>query len=62
MHKELAGAANSSTALREWEQQLEEAQSHAKDDEILFDRELFYAIQPKERLETMIARYVSLFS
>jgi hypothetical protein len=62
MHKELAGAASTSTALREWEQQLEQAQNHARDDEILFDRELFYAIQPRERLESMIAKYAAAFS
>ena len=59
MHNELSTAAAHHPAIQNWERQLEEAQQHAREDETLFDRELFYALQPRERLESLIARYTS---
>jgi len=56
MHDLLTDAANSDP-IREWEQRLRDAEQQTLADRVLFDRELFYAIQPKDRLNTLINRY-----
>jgi hypothetical protein len=61
MHRELAGAAQASGALQRWQQRLLEAQQREKQEQILFDRELFYALQPQDRLRQMIERYARQF-
>ena len=61
MHQKLASESNS-PAVRHWEQQLSEAQHESLRQKALFDRELFYAIQPRERLSDMIRRYDEKFS
>lgn len=55
MHNKLAVAADHPVRL--WEKKLAETQEQAREDAMLFDRELFYAIQPRERLVEMIDRY-----
>ncbi len=57
MHDRLDAAAMDSPALRQWEQELEEARQRLRQEEVLFNRELFYALQPRDRLEGMIQRY-----
>ncbi|WP_428938413.1 hypothetical protein [Fontivita pretiosa] len=61
MHSELAAAARASGALQRWQQRLLEAQQREKEERILFDRELFYALQPPERLQQMIQQYARQF-
>ncbi|MGH7214443.1 MAG: hypothetical protein ACREIT_06740, partial [Tepidisphaeraceae bacterium] len=61
MHRQLSVAALASPALKRWEQRLAEAESDARQDELLFDRELFFALQPRDRLEALIARYAAMF-
>jgi hypothetical protein len=62
LHRELHTAeASGHPAIRNWEQRLQEAREHAAEDAQLFDRELFYAIQPRERLSAMIERYDAAF-
>jgi hypothetical protein len=62
MHRELATALRSDPAIGRWEQQLEEARSREAAEAIIFDRELFYAFQPRERLEQMIEAYRDRFA
>lgn len=57
MHHRLADAAGHHPALQGWEQKLQDTERHHQGERLLFDRELFYAIQPTERLETLIERY-----
>ena len=56
MHRRLERAARH-PAILEWERRLEETERLEREEAGLFDRELFYAIQPVERLESLIARY-----
>jgi hypothetical protein len=60
MHAQLARQAES-PAMRAWNQRLEEAARDQMRQSALFDRELFYAIQPEERLRELIARYHTAF-
>ena len=62
MHRELATAVKTSRAVGEWEQRLREAQRREAEEAVLFDRELFYALQPRNRLEELIERYRQEFS
>ena len=56
MHRKLA-AESDSPAIRKWETDFRAAQHLSAEQRPLFDRELFFAIQPRERLIKMIARY-----
>ncbi len=62
MQDELATAAKSDTAVQEWRARLDETKVQARHEQALFDRELFFAIQPQARLEGLIARYSEAFS
>jgi hypothetical protein len=44
-----------------WEKRVEEANRQSLDDSPLFDREFFYAIQPRDRLSGVIERYAAAF-
>jgi hypothetical protein len=46
-----------SPILRDWEQRYRDADTRDRQDDVIFDRELFYAMQTRERLEGMIERY-----
>ena len=61
MHQKLEAESNS-PAVRHWEQQLSEAKHESLRQKTLFDRELFFAIQPRERLSDMIRRYDEKFT
>jgi hypothetical protein len=54
-------AAQIDPALRKWEGRLAEAKMHLQEEKTLFDRELFYAIQPRDRLMQLIQRYSEEF-
>ncbi len=56
MHAALS-AAQRGEAYGDWQQRLENARTQAERQKDLFDRELFYAIQPAERLRGMIKKY-----
>ncbi|HZL34969.1 MAG TPA: hypothetical protein VFC78_06650 [Tepidisphaeraceae bacterium] len=58
MHEQLAGA-QSQPRMRQWNDRFEAARVRAQQEKVLFDRELFYAIQPAERLAGMIQTYRS---
>lgn len=56
MHDRLSSAWTK-PPVKDFEQQLRQAEERAQEERVLFDRELFYAIQPRERLITLIDRY-----
>jgi hypothetical protein len=62
MHAELADAATQSDLIETWQQKFRDMQEKDKQQESLFDRELFYAIQPRERLLEMIQRCTDVFA
>jgi len=49
-------------AYKQWQIRLEDARNAAQEQAELFDRELFYAIQPESRLQALISHYESLLS
>jgi hypothetical protein len=61
MHQQLSNAAIESGALQRWSARLRAAELRDLEDKVLFDRELFYALQPRERLAAMIQRYQERF-
>ena len=62
MHNELTAAAAHSEALHRWQERLREVQQRQKEEQTLFDRELFYALQSRERLTGMIEQYNKAFA
>jgi hypothetical protein len=60
MHAKLAQQA-ASPRIQEWNRRLEEASREQMRQKALFDRELFFAIQPAERLKELIERYEGEF-
>lgn len=61
MHGRLAAAANHPD-LRRWEQEFADAGRREQEEEDLFDRELFCAVQSRERLERVIEHYRGEFA
>jgi hypothetical protein len=57
MRQMLISAQSEHPVLRNWETRYRDAVQQSAHDDILFDRELFYAIQPRGRLEFLVARY-----
>jgi hypothetical protein len=57
MHKGLAEAFAGSERVPAWRHRFAEAIEQLKADGQIFDRELFYAIQPRERLTAVIEQY-----
>jgi hypothetical protein len=56
MHHKLADAAGRHPGLQRWEQKLQDSERREQAERLLFDRELFYAIQPADRLAGLIER------
>jgi hypothetical protein len=61
MHGTLAKARPDHAGLRKWEAAYKEATQQHTREQAWFDRELFYAIQPADRLSNLIARYDAAF-
>jgi hypothetical protein len=59
LHEKLATA--TTPIVRNWEADYAAAVQQARHERILFDRELFYAIQPRDRLTHLINRYRAAF-
>lgn len=55
MHAELRTAQANSPRVESWREKLAETLRESARDAVIFDRELFYALQPRDRLEAMIA-------
>ena len=62
MRRELASAAINHPAIARWEQDFRDAQLRETEESAIFDRELFYAMQPRDRLAQMIERFAARFS
>ena len=62
MHDKLNAAAVADPGVKAWERKLADTERRVREERVLFDRELFYAIQPRERLEAMVRRYVDAFA
>lgn len=60
MHDKLS-TARTGEEFRQWEKRFDEEKGRAQEEKSLFDRELFYALQPAERLTGMIDRYRAAF-
>jgi hypothetical protein len=56
MHGRLARARLDNPALRQWEREVRDAEEREREEGALFDRELFFALQPRERLEGLVRR------
>jgi hypothetical protein len=61
MHSALSAAAMDHPLLHEWTSRNEIARQQEKRESVLFDRELFYAMQSRDRLERMIADFAARF-
>ena len=59
MHDKLATA--TAPGVRNWEAEFALAEQQARSERVLFDRELFYALQPRERLVGLINGYREAF-
>ena len=62
MHRELREAAVSDGRVEGWRRTLDEMRQREADDATVFDREVFYAMQPRERLTAMIDQYRAAFT
>ncbi len=61
MHKAIHAAARAHPSMVNWQHRMESAIQRSAEDEVMFDRELFYALQPRSRLSMMIAHYQRSF-
>jgi hypothetical protein len=61
MHRRLDESARDGEIVR-WEERYRQAQAADVEDQGIFDRELFYALQPHDRLEALIDNYRRAFS
>jgi hypothetical protein len=57
MQRERRAAVASSPLVRQWEERFRESEAQEQEEQVLFDRELFYAVQSRQRLEMMIDKY-----
>lgn len=62
MHGRLAEAAIGNPILTDWQNRLDQAKAADVSDGEFFDRELFYGIQPPERLAMLLAKYQAQFT
>ena len=62
LHAALSAAAIDHPSLREWSEKYEMTLKAERAEQVLFDRELFYAVQTRQRLTDMVARYAAAFA
>ena len=62
LHGALSAAAVDHPALREWSDRYAATQRAEREEKVLFDRELFYAVQTRQRLADMVDRYRQTFA
>jgi hypothetical protein len=62
LHGALSAAAVDHPALKEWSDRYAQTQRAEQEEKVLFDRELFYAIQTRDRLADMVDRYRQQFA
>jgi hypothetical protein len=61
MHDRLAETIQIHPSIGEWQRRMNQTIRQNADEQGMFDRELFYAIQPKDRLERLIGKYQERF-
>jgi hypothetical protein len=61
MHDRLAETVQIHPSIGDWQRRMSQTLRQSVDEQGMFDRELFYAIQPKERLEGLIGGYRERF-
>ncbi|MCC6422837.1 MAG: hypothetical protein IT447_05110 [Phycisphaerales bacterium] len=61
MHRRLDESARNEEIVR-WEERYRQAQVADVEDQDIFNRELFYALQPRDRLEALIGKYQQTFA
>jgi hypothetical protein len=61
MHDRLAATVQIHPSVSDWQRRMSQAVRQTADEQGMFDRELFYAIQPRERLNSLIEKYQSGF-
>jgi hypothetical protein len=61
MHDRLAETVQIHPSIGEWQRRMSQTLRQNADEQGMFDRELFYAIQPRERLEGLIEGYRERF-
>jgi hypothetical protein len=54
LHRQLSSLARTDPRMQQWDRRLRLARSRAQEEAALFDREIFYALQPRPRLEQMV--------
>ena len=57
MHDQLDALARSDAGLIDWSKRYADAQRQVQQEKVLFDRELFYGIQPADRLQNLVDHY-----
>jgi hypothetical protein len=57
MHNRLAETIQIHPSIGDWQRRMKQTLRQSADEQGMFDRELFYAIQPKDRLERLIGKY-----
>jgi hypothetical protein len=62
MHRERNAQLAMNPLITQWEQKLRDTEQQESEDDTLFDRELYYALQTRHRLIEMIERYDVQFS
>lgn len=62
LHQQIAIARRSSPELTQWQTRLERSIQEAVQDKVIFDRELFYALQPRDRLQSWISQVGELLA
>jgi hypothetical protein len=62
MRHRLDADATDHAAIKDWESRFAAAKSAGIDEEALWDREYFYAIQPPERLKELLGKYQAQFA
>jgi hypothetical protein len=62
MHSRLAEVVQIHPSIGKWQQRLAEVTRRSTEEQGMFDRELFYAIQPRNRLEGLMEEYRVAFS
>jgi hypothetical protein len=62
LHRERKAQLLTDPKIAQWEQHLRDTEAQETEEQTLFDRELFYAIQTRQRLIEMIERYDTAFT
>jgi hypothetical protein len=62
LHSARQAAVATDPAVRKWERVMSEAHVRLQEEQTIFDRELFYAVQTRERLEKLVGHYREAFA